>query len=142
MSNVTFTMIKPDAVKKNNIGNILQMINQAGFRIIAMKYTQLSLEQAGKFYEVHKERPFYAELVEYMTSGPVMIMVLEGEDAIKKNRQLMGATDPKNAESGTIRADFGESIGSNAVHGSDGVEGCAKPQCCRRRTMDCARHRR
>lgn len=119
MSNVTFTMIKPDAVKNGHIGNILQMINNAGFRIVAMKYTQLSLAQAGKFYEVHKERPFYGELTEFMSSGPIVAAILEKENAVADFRTLIGATNPAEAAEGTIRKKYATSIGENAVHGSD-----------------------
>jgi len=120
--NRTFTMIKPDAVAKNNIGNILAMINNAGFRIIAMKYTQLSKEQAGKFYEVHKERPFYGELVEFMSSGPIVAAILEKTNAVADFRTLIGATDPAEAAPNTIRKNYAESKGKNAVHGSDSDE--------------------
>ncbi len=115
-------MIKPDAVKKNNIGNILQMINQAGFRIIAMKYTQLSLEQAGKFYAVHSARPFYAELTQFMSSGPIVAAILEKDNAVADFRTLIGATNPAEAAEGTIRKKYASSIGENAVHGSDSDE--------------------
>ena len=118
----TLSIIKPDAVSKNVIGKILSRYEDNGLKIIASKMIKLSSEQAGKFYEVHKERPFYGELVEYMTTGPVVISVLEGADAIALNRKLMGATDPKKAEPGTIRADFADSISANAVHGSDSPE--------------------
>ncbi len=122
MSNVTFTMIKPDAVKNGNIGNILQMINNAGFRIIAMKYTKLSLEQAGKFYEVHSARPFYGELTEFMSSGTIVAAILEKENAVADFRTLIGATNPADAAEGTIRKKYATSIGENAVHGSDSDE--------------------
>lgn len=122
MSNRTFTMIKPDAVKAGNIGNILQMINAGGFRIVAMKYTYLSLEQAGKFYEVHKERPFYGELTEFMSSGPIVAAILEKDNAVADFRTLIGATNPAQAEEGTIRKKYATSIGENAVHGSDSDE--------------------
>ena len=118
----TLSIIKPDAVAKNVIGQILSRFEANGLRIVAGKMTKLSQEQAGKFYEVHKERPFYSELVEYMTTGPVFISVLEGENAVAMNRKLMGATNPKEAEAGTIRADFADSISANAVHGSDSLE--------------------
>ena len=118
----TLSIIKPDAVAKNVIGKIYSRFETNGLKIIAAKMVWLSPQQAGEFYAVHKERPFFGELVEFMTSGPVMIQVLEGEDAIAKNRELMGATDPKKAAPGTIRADFAESIDANAVHGSDGSE--------------------
>ncbi|MBS1586271.1 MAG: nucleoside-diphosphate kinase [Bacteroidetes bacterium] len=119
MSNRTFTMIKPDAVKAGNIGNILQMINAAGFKIIAMKYTKISLDQAGKFYEVHKDRPFYGELTEFMSSGPIVAAILEKENAVADFRKLIGATNPAQAEEGTIRKLYAASVGENAVHGSD-----------------------
>lgn len=122
MSNLTFTMIKPDAVKNGNIGNILQMINQAGFRIVAMKYTKLSLEQAGKFYEVHSARPFYGELTEFMSSGPIVAAILEKSNAVADFRTLIGATNPAEAAEGTIRKKYASSIGENAVHGSDSDE--------------------
>lgn len=118
----TLSIIKPDAVKKNVVGKILSRFEDNGLRIVAMKRMLLSKEQAGAFYAVHKERPFFNDLVEFMTSGPVVISVLEGENAVFKNRELMGATDPKKAEKGTIRADFAESIDANAVHGSDSLE--------------------
>ena len=120
--NRTFTMIKPDAVESNNIGNITQMISDAGFTIKAMKLTQLSKDQAQKFYEVHKERPFYVELVEYMTSGPIVAAVLEKENAVADFRALIGSTDPAEAADGTIRKKYAESKGRNAVHGSDSDE--------------------
>ena len=119
---ITFTMIKPDAVEANNIGPILSMINKAGFRIKAMKYMKLSAEQAGQFYAVHKERPFYGELVEYMSSGPIVAAVLSKENAVADYRKLIGATDPTKAEDGTIRKLFAKSIAANAVHGSDSDE--------------------
>lgn len=122
MSNRTFTMIKPDAVKAGNIGNILQMINEAGFRIVAMKYLQISKEQAGGFYEVHKERPFYGELTEFMSSGPIVAAILEKENAVADFRALIGATNPADAAEGTIRKKYATSIGENAVHGSDSDE--------------------
>lgn len=122
MTNRTFTMIKPDAVKAGNIGNILQMINAAGFKIIAMKYTSLSLAQAGMFYEVHKERPFYGELTEFMSSGPIVAAILEKENAVADFRKLIGATNPAQAEEGTIRKKYAASVGENAVHGSDSDE--------------------
>ncbi len=121
-TNRTFTMIKPDAVEKNYIGGILAKINNAGFRIVAMKYTRLSAEQAGKFYEVHKERPFYGELVDYMSSGPIVAAILEKDNAVADFRTLIGATDPAEAAAGTIRAEFAESKAKNAVHGSDSDE--------------------
>lgn len=118
----TLSIIKPDAVKKGVIGKIISRFETNGLRIAAAKKLQLSTDDAKKFYEVHKERPFYGELVEFMTSGPVVVMVLEGKGAVAKNRELMGATNPKEAAPGTIRADFAESIDANAVHGSDSLE--------------------
>lgn len=118
----TISIIKPDAVAKNVIGQIYSRFENAGLKIVAAKMLHLSQEKAEGFYAVHKERPFFADLVAFMTSGPVMVQVLEGEDAVAKNRELMGATNPKNAEPGTIRADFAESIDENAVHGSDSLE--------------------
>ncbi len=118
-------MIKPDAVKAGNIGNILQMINAAGFRIVAMKYTRLTMDQAGKFYEVHKERPFYGELCEFMSSGPIVAAILEKDNAVADFRTLIGATNPAQAEEGTIRKKYATSIGENAVHGSDSDENAA-----------------
>ena len=121
-TNRTFTMLKPDAIEGGNIGNILQMITDAGFSIKAMKYTRLSEDQAKKFYEVHAERPFYGELVEYMTSGPIVAAILEKENAVADFRALIGATDPAEAAEGTIRKYYAESKGRNAVHGSDSDE--------------------
>ena len=121
-TNITFTMIKPDAVEANNIGPILAMMNKAGFRIRAMKYLRLSREQAGNFYLVHKERPFYGELVDYMSSGPIVAAILEKDNAVADFRKLIGATDPAKAEEGTIRKMFAKSIAANAVHGSDSDE--------------------
>ncbi len=118
----TLSIIKPDAVKKGVIGKIIDRFESNGLRIAAMKKVELSKKDAEGFYAVHKERPFFGELVEFMTSGPVVVMVLEGENAVLKNRELMGATNPKEAEKGTIRADFAESIDANAVHGSDSLE--------------------
>jgi nucleoside-diphosphate kinase len=118
----TLSIIKPDAVAKNVIGKIYQRFEDAGLKVVAAKMVWLSEKEAAAFYAVHKERPFFADLVRFMTSGPVMVQVLEGENAIAKNRELMGATDPKKALPGTIRADFAESIDANAVHGSDGPE--------------------
>jgi nucleoside-diphosphate kinase len=118
----TLSIIKPDAVKKNAIGQILARFEAAGLRVIAARMMLLSRAQAEGFYAVHRGRPFFADLVEFMTSGPVLVQVLEGENAITRNRELMGATDPKKAEKGTIRADFAESIDANAVHGSDGAD--------------------
>lgn len=124
-TNRTFTMIKPDAVEKNFIGPILAKINEAGFRIVAMKYTKLTKETAGKFYEVHKERGFYGELVEYMSNGPIVAVILEKENAVADFRTLIGATNPAEAAPGTIRKLFAESIAANAVHGSDSDENAA-----------------
>lgn len=118
----TISIIKPDAVAKNVIGQIYSRFENAGLQIIAARMIHLSQEQAEGFYAVHKERPFFADLVSFMTSGPVVVQVLEGEDAVAKNRELMGATNPKEAAAGTIRADFAESIDENAVHGSDSLE--------------------
>lgn len=120
--NITFTMIKPDAVEANNIGPILSMINKAGFRIHAMKYMRLTKEQAGDFYAVHRERPFFGELVDYMSSGPIVAAVLSKDNAVADYRQLIGATDPTKADEGTIRRLFAKSIAANAVHGSDSNE--------------------
>lgn len=122
MSNKTFTMIKPDAVASNHIGGILAKINEAGFKITAMKYTRLTPEMAGKFYEVHKERPFYGELVEFMSSGPIIAAILEKENAVADFRTLIGATNPAEAAEGTIRKMYAKSVGENAVHGSDSDE--------------------
>ena len=119
---ITFTMIKPDAVKNGHIGAILAEINKSGFKIVAMKYTWLSLEKAGEFYEIHRGRPFYGELVEFMSSGPIVAAVLEKENAVEDYRKLIGATNPSEAANGTIRAMFATSIGENAVHGSDSDE--------------------
>ena len=121
----TLSIIKPDAVAKNVIGQIYSRFEGAGLKVIAARMTWLSEQEAGQFYAVHKERPFFKDLVEFMISGPVFVQVLEGEDAIAKNRDLMGATDPKKADPGTIRADFADSIDANAVHGSDGPETAA-----------------
>ena len=121
----TLSIIKPDAVKKNVIGQIYSRFEGAGLKVIAARMTWLSEQEAGQFYAVHKERPFFKDLVDFMVSGPVMIQVLEGENAILKNRDLMGATDPKKAAAGTIRADFADSIDANAVHGSDAPETAA-----------------
>lgn len=120
--NRTLTMIKPDAVQNNNIGGILKMMNEAGFRIIAMKYTRLTTEQASLFYAVHKERPFFNDLVKFMTSGPIVAAILEKDNAVADFRKLIGATNPANAEEGTIRKVYAESIERNAVHGSDSDE--------------------
>ena len=121
----TLSIIKPDAVAKNVIGKIYQRFEDAGLKIAAARFVHLSAQEAGQFYAVHKERPFFKDLVEFMTSGPVMVQVLEGENAIALNRELMGATNPKEAAAGTIRADFAESIDANAVHGSDAPETAA-----------------
>jgi nucleoside-diphosphate kinase len=121
-TNRTFTMLKPDAIENGHAGKILDMIIQAGFQIKAMKYTKLSTEKAQKFYEVHAERPFYGELVEYMTSGPIVAAILEKENAVADFRALIGATDPAEAAEGTIRKYYAESKGRNAVHGSDSDE--------------------
>jgi nucleoside-diphosphate kinase len=118
----TFTMIKPDAVTNGHIGAILDQIIKGGFKITAMKYTHLSGQKAGQFYEVHKERPFYGELVNFMSSGPIVAAILEKDNAVEDFRKLIGATDPSKAEKGTIRALFAESIGANAIHGSDSEE--------------------
>ena len=118
----TLSIIKPDAVKKNAIGRILARFEAAGLRVIAARMMHLSQREAEGFYAVHRERPFFRDLVKFMTTGPVMVQVLEGENAIAKNRELMGATDPKKAVKGTIRADFAESIDANAVHGSDSAD--------------------
>ncbi len=119
MTNRTFTIIKPDATEKGHTGAILQKINEAGFRIVAMKMTHISAAKAGEFYEVHKERPFYGELVEFMSRGPVTAAILEKENAVEEFRKLIGATNPAQAEEGTIRKLFAASIGENAIHGSD-----------------------
>ncbi len=121
----TLSIIKPDAVAKNVIGQIYSRFEAAGLKVIAAKLVQLSRAEAEQFYGVHRARPFFKDLVDFMVSGPVMIQVLEGEDAIAKNRDLMGATDPKKAAPGTIRADFADSIDANAVHGSDGPDTAA-----------------
>jgi len=121
----TLSIIKPDAVAKNVIGQIYARFEQAGLRVVAARMTHLSRQQAEGFYAVHKERPFFGELVAFMISGPVMIQALEGDNAIQKNRDLMGATDPKKAAKGTIRADFADSIDANAVHGSDSAQNAA-----------------
>ncbi len=122
----TFSIIKPDAVAKNVIGQIIARFETAGLRVVASRMIHMSREQAGQFYAVHKERPFYKDLCAYMSSGPVVVQVLEGENAIAKNREVMGATDPKKAAKGTIRADFAESIEANSVHGSDAPETAAQ----------------
>jgi len=121
----TLSIIKPDAVAKNVIGAIYTRFENAGLKIVAAKYTQLSRHEAEGFYAIHRERPFFNALVEFMTSGPVMIQVLEGENAVQAHRDLLGATNPKDAAPGTIRADFADSIDANAAHGSDSVENAA-----------------
>jgi nucleoside-diphosphate kinase len=118
----TLSIIKPDAVRKNAIGQIIARFEKAGLRVVAARMKHLSRAEAEGFYAVHRERPFFKDLVDFMVSGPVLVQVLEGKDAIAKNRELMGATDPKKAAKGTIRADFADSIDANAVHGSDGPE--------------------
>lgn len=118
----TFSIVKPDAVARNVIGEIYSRFEKAGLRIVASKMLHLTRRQAEGFYSVHKERPFFDDLVEFMASGPVMVQVLEGEDAIRKNRELMGATNPQEAAPGTIRADFASTVDENAVHGSDALE--------------------
>src|SRR5206468_7390849 len=118
----TLSIIKPDAVKKNAIGDIVARFERAGLCIVAARMKHLSRAEAEGFYAVHRERPFFRDLVEFMISGPVLVQVLEGENAIARNRELMGATDPRKAEKGTIRADFAQSIDANAVHGSDSVD--------------------
>jgi nucleoside-diphosphate kinase len=125
MGNKTFTMIKPEAVAEGNIGAIAKMIEDAGFRIEAIKKTQLTRERAGEFYEVHKDRPFYNSLCNYMSSGPIIAMVLEKENAVADFRKLIGTTDPANAAEGTIRKAFAKSIEQNAVHGSDSDDNAA-----------------
>lgn len=125
MTNRTFTMIKPDATTKGHTGGILDQIIKAGFTIKAMKWTKLSPEKAGEFYEVHKERPFYAGLVEFMSSGPIVAAILEKDNAVADFRKLIGATNPAQAEEGTIRKNFAASVGENAVHGSDSDENAA-----------------
>lgn len=122
MTNRTFTMIKPDAVADGHIGNILQMITANGFRIVALKLTRMSVADAGKFYEVHAARPFYGELVEFMSGGPIVAAILEKENAVADFRTLIGATNPANAADGTIRKLYARSVGENAVHGSDSDE--------------------
>jgi len=121
----TFSIIKPDATRRNLTGKINAMLEEAGLSIVAQKRIRMTEEQAGKFYEVHKERPFYKDLVAFMTSGPVVVQVLEGEDAVKKNRDVMGATNPAEAAEGTIRKAFAENIEANSVHGSDSDENAA-----------------
>ena len=121
----TLSIIKPDAVAKNVIGQIYSRFENAGFRIVASKMIHLDQEMAGGFYAVHKDRPFFNDLMKFMTSGPVMVQVLEGENAVAKHREIMGATNPKEADEGTIRADFAESLDEYAVHGSDSLENAA-----------------
>jgi len=121
----TLSIIKPDAVAKNVIGEIYSRFESAGFKIVAAKMLHLDEIMAGGFYAIHKERPFFNDLISFMTSGPVMVQVLEGENAVAKHREIMGATNPKEAASGTIRADFAESLDENAVHGSDTIENAA-----------------
>lgn len=122
----TFSIIKPDAVRRNITGKILQKFEDGGLRVVASKRIQMTEEQAKQFYAVHSERPFYMDLVNFMTSGPVVVQVLEGENAIARNREIMGATNPADAEPGTIRAEFAESIEANSVHGSDAPETAAE----------------
>ena len=121
----TFSIIKPDATRRNLTGAVTKMLEEAGLRVVASKRIQMSREQAEGFYAVHKERPFYGELCEFMTSGPVVVQVLEGEDAVKRNRDVMGATNPKQADEGTIRKAYAESIEANSVHGSDSDDNAA-----------------
>ena len=121
----TFSIIKPDATRRNLTGAVTKMLEEAGLRVVASKRIQMTEEQAKKFYEVHAERPFYGELVDFMTSGPVVVQVLEGEDAVKRNRDIMGATNPADAAEGTIRKAYAESIEANSVHGSDSDENAA-----------------
>ena len=123
----TFSIIKPDATRRNLTGAVTQKLEEAGLRVVASKRIHMTKEQAESFYGVHKERPFFGDLVAFMTSGPVVVQVLEGEDAVKRNRDIMGATNPKDAEAGTIRAEFAESIEANSVHGSD-AEDTAKEE--------------
>lgn len=122
----TLSIIKPDAVASQAIGGIINRFEKSGLKIAGLKMLMLTPEKAGQFYEVHKDRPFYKDLVKYMSSGPVVVIVLQGQDAVAKNRQIMGATDPSKAEAGTLRADFGKSITQNAVHGSDSLENAQK----------------
>lgn len=122
MQQTTLSIIKPDAVAKNKIGEIIALLEQQSLKVIAAKMVHLTKQEASAFYSVHAERPFFQELVEFMSSGPILVMVLEGEDAIARNRDIMGATDPKKAESHTIRAKFGDGIEANAIHGSDSME--------------------
>ena len=122
----TLSIIKPDAVKKNVVGKIIDRFESSGLSLVAAKLMHLSKEQAEEFYAIHSQRSFFQELVEFMTSGPVMVMTLQGSDAVKKNRDIMGATNPQEAEPGTIRRDFADSIDANAVHGSDSLENATK----------------
>jgi nucleoside-diphosphate kinase len=122
----TLSIVKPDGVRKNVIGDVYHRFEKAGLRIVAARMMQLSKAQAEAFYGIHRERPFFKDLVAYMTSGPVMVQALEGEDAVAKNREIMGATDPKKAAPGTIRADLADSIEANVVHGSDSLENAAR----------------
>ena len=122
----TFSIIKPDATRRNLTGAVTKMLEEAGLRVVASKRIQMTKEQAEGFYGVHRERPFFGDLVSFMTSGPVVVQVLEGEDAVKRNRDIMGATNPANADAGTIRKDFAESIEANSVHGSDSPENAAQ----------------
>lgn len=122
----TLSIIKPDAVEQNKIGDIEGYLESAGLKVVAAKLVQLTHEQARSFYHIHKDRPFYNDLVRYMTSGPVLVQVLEGDDAVAQNRKTMGATDPSKADAGTIRADFGTNTQRNAVHGSDSIENAKK----------------
>jgi nucleoside-diphosphate kinase len=126
MKEKTLSIIKPNGIKKNIVGKIIDRFESQGLKIAAAKLTQLSKEKAEGFYAEHKERPFFGELVSFMTSGPVLIMVLSGDGAIDKNRKIMGATDPKKADAGTIRKDFGDSVGENTVHGSDSPASAAR----------------
>ena len=124
--NLTFTIIKPDALKSGHSGSIIKMIEKAGFKLLEMKLVSLTKEKASKFYEVHKEKAFYDRLCDYISSGPIIVMVLEGKNAVSKNRELMGATDPLKAQDGTLRKLYGISIDKNSVHGSDSVENAKK----------------
>ena len=128
MSNITFTMLKPDSVRNGNIGAILDKIIKSGFKIKAMKFTKMSNEKAGEFYAIHRERPFFNDLIEYMTSGPIVAAILEKENAVNDFRDLIGSTNPEDAEAGTIRKMFAKSISENAIHGSDSDEN-AKIEC-------------
>ena len=122
----TLSIIKPDAIEQDHIGDIESYIEAEGLKIVATKMVQLSPEQAKSFYHIHKDRPFYNDLIDYMTSGPIVVQVLEGEDAVARNRKIMGATDPSKASSGTIRKEFGTGVQRNAVHGSDSIENAQK----------------